>query len=80
MLLHVKATPNAKVTAFVARMEDETLRIKVHAAPEKGEANKELIDYLSKELKLPKKEVLLLKGASSRLKTFHIPDLTPLPW
>lgn len=80
MLLHVKAIPNSKVTSFVERTTENVLRIKVHAVPEKGKANKELIDYLAKELKLPKKDVQLLKGEGTRLKTFQIPDLTPLPW
>ncbi len=80
MLLHVKAIPNAKVTEFVERNAEGILRIKVHAAPEKGRANKELIDYLAKELKLQKKEVQLLKGEGARLKTFQIPDSSTLPW
>ena len=80
MLLHVKASPNAKTTEFVERTFEGRLRIKVHATPEKGRANKELIDYLAKELKLPKKEVQLLRGETSTLKTFQIPDLTILPW
>lgn len=80
MLLHVKVTPNAKVTKFVKKLPEGKLRINVHATPEKGRANKELIDYLAKELKLQKKEVKLIRGETSPLKTFQIPDLTLLPW
>lgn len=80
MLLHVKVTPNAKETAFVEKTTAGVLRIKLHAAPEKGRANQELIDYLSEVLKLPKKDIELLRGQGSRLKTLQIPDSTILPW
>lgn len=79
MLLHVKVSPNAKVTEVLG-FENDQLKIRLHATPEKGKANQELIDYLAEALKLPKQEVKLVKGQTSRLKTLHLPDSTSLPW
>lgn len=80
MLLHVKVTPNAKSTEFIDKNANGLLRFKVHANPEKGRANEELIDYLSKALKLAKQDVQLIKGHAARFKTFELPDHTQLPW
>lgn len=80
MLLKIKAIPNAQRTEFLERMTDGTLKFRIHASPENGEANEELIDYLHKELKLRKAEIRLMKGANTRTKLIQIPDQTPLPW
>ena len=43
----VKVIPGAIKTELKGEMADETLKIALAAAPEKGEANKELINYLN---------------------------------
>ncbi|MEN9975238.1 MAG: hypothetical protein RLZZ282_1244, partial [Verrucomicrobiota bacterium] len=55
------------------------LRVRVAAPPVEGKANSELRDFLAKWLGLPKSKVLLEKGSTSRIKSFDIPDGTPLP-
>jgi len=51
----------------------------VAAPPVEGKANAELRDFLAETLGLPKSKVVLDKGCSSRLKSYEIPDGTPLP-
>ena len=82
MHLHVRATPNARRSEIVG-WEDEplvgrVLRVRIAAAPADGKANVALREFLAKALGLSKSRVTLEKGASSRYKTFAIPDGTRL--
>ena len=73
--LSVKVTPNAarnEVTGFT----DGVLHVKIAAPPEKGKANKELIDYLSRTLGVSKSSLLLLKGQTRRNKVLSVDGLS----
>lgn len=70
--LRILAKPNAKKTAIVA-MNEQGLHVMLHAKPQDGEANKELISYLAKLLRLPKTQIILLKGEGSRYKQVLVP-------
>ena len=50
----------------------EQLRIKVKAPPEKGKANKAVINLLEKALKLDKGSIEITSGATSSRKTIEI--------
>jgi uncharacterized protein (TIGR00251 family) len=80
MKLRVRATPNARHSEIVGWDEDpqagRVLRVKIAAAPVDGGANKALRDFLAKELGVPKSQIVLEKGDSSRVKTFDVPDGT----
>jgi uncharacterized protein (TIGR00251 family) len=83
MKLVVRAVPNAS-RSEIAGWEDDpragrVLRVRVAAPPVEGKANAELRAFLAKALGLPKSQVTLEKGDSSRFKTFTVPDGTPLP-
>jgi len=45
------------------------VRVYVTAAPEGGKANKEVINLLSKHLKVPKSSLQVIQGVTSRNKT-----------
>jgi uncharacterized protein len=83
MILYVKATPNARKSEVVGWDEDpmrgRILRIRIAAAPVEGKANSELRSFLAGWLDIPKSQVTLEKGDSSRIKTFSIPDHTAFP-
>jgi len=83
MLLRVRATPNAKRSEILGWLEDplcgRVLKVRVAAPPVEGKANAALKVFLAKSLGLPKSGVRLARGAASRIKTFEIPDGTPLP-
>jgi uncharacterized protein (TIGR00251 family) len=68
----IKALPGASKTEF-AGIKDGRLRVKVAAAPEGGKANAELHSFLAKALGCPARDIVLLRGEKSRLKTLALP-------
>lgn len=77
MMLKIKVTPNAKQNAIVG-FQGDILKIKLHATPEKGKANELLIEFLSKELRIPKSNIRILSGHTSRLKKVEIQGVDSL--
>lgn len=73
MKLTVKITPNAKKSEIIG-YEDKILKLKIKALPIEGKANKELIRFLSKEWKVPKSEIKIVRGETSKMKVLEIPD------
>ncbi len=71
MFLNVKVTPKARENRVVG-FENDVLKVKVTAAPEKGAANHAVVQLLSKYFDIPQRDFILLRGESSRLKTFRI--------
>lgn len=69
--IQVKIIPNASKNQIVG-WQGEFLKIRIHAPPEKGAANEELIDFLSQELNISKKEISILSGHTSRIKKIKI--------
>jgi uncharacterized protein (TIGR00251 family) len=70
--LEIKAVPGASKTEL-AGIKDGRLRIRIAAAPEDGKANAEMLDFLSKTFDCPKRDLQLLSGEKSRLKTIALP-------
>lgn len=70
--LRVKVIPKSQKNEIVEKMEDGTLKVRIKAAPEKGRANKELIKFLSSELKIPKENIIIISGAKDQLKLLRI--------
>ena len=83
MKLVVLIVPNASRSEICGWEEEpragRVLRVRIAAPPVEGKANAALREFLAKALKLPKSAVILEKGDTSRLKTFRLPDETPLP-
>ena len=63
----------------IGRVEQGRLKIGTTAAPTTGKANREFSRLLAKAFGVPPSRVSLLRGATSRLKTFRIesPQLVP---
>lgn len=74
-LLRLLVAPGGRRTEVVGPHGDR-LKVRVAAAPEKGAANRELISFLARVLKLPKSSFRLL-GVQSRSKVVEINDLSP---
>jgi uncharacterized protein (TIGR00251 family) len=70
-LLDIKVTPGASKNAILDVREGR-LRVKIAAAPEDGKANTELVSFLAKTLAIAKKDVSIVHGEKSRLKTVAI--------
>jgi uncharacterized protein len=69
--LSVKVQTKAKRTEIAGHL-DGCLKIRVHAVPEKGAANRELLDFLSARLKLAKSSLTIISGHSSTIKLIEI--------
>jgi uncharacterized protein (TIGR00251 family) len=57
-------------------LQNDVIRIKIAAPPVKGKANKELIDYLSHLLDIPKDRLEIVKGNTSKNKLISIDGLS----
>jgi len=68
----VKVIPGAPRTEVKGEMADGTLKIAVAAPPEKGKANRALIEFLAEELGAPRSGVVIVSGAASRIKLVKI--------
>lgn len=81
-LLRIKATTNSAKSAIAEKFLDEKdkeyLKINVTESPENGKANTAIIKLLSKFLKIPKSELQILKGLTSRVKTIAISRIVKL--
>jgi len=69
--LTVHVVPNAKQT-LIALERDGSLTMRVHAAPDKGKANREIVKFLSKKLGIPSSKIQILAGVRSNVKTMEI--------
>jgi uncharacterized protein (TIGR00251 family) len=70
--LEIKAVPGASKTEL-AGIKDGRLRIRLAAAPEDGKANAEMLQFLSRALDCPKRDLRLISGEKSRLKAIALP-------
>lgn len=71
MKLDIKVIPNARKNQISGWINDR-LKVKICKPPQKGQANKELIKYLSKEWELPRSCISIEKGFQSKEKTINI--------
>ena len=70
LILNIKISPNSSKNVI---LKDETgLKIKLTAQPIERKANKALVEFLSKQLKIPKTSIEILKGETSKEKTLLI--------
>lgn len=70
--LLIRAAPNSSRNQIVGVVEG-SLKIKLKAPPVDGEANEELVAFVSKWLKISKSEVLIQKGTASKNKKILVP-------
>lgn len=83
MKLALKVTPGARKNEILGWEDDypqvgRVLKVKIAAPPVEGKANKEIIAFLSKTLKVTKSAVEVVHGTSGRIKLVEIPDGTDL--
>lgn len=70
-VLDISVSPNAKHTEVVG-LHDGALRIRLAAQPVEGQANASLLRWLSDELGIPRNQLELLRGDTSRRKQVQI--------
>lgn len=75
--LAVRVSPSARKSEFSGWTADEkgrpVLLVRLAAPPVDGKANTELLRFLAEMLELPKSQISLLRGTSSRQKTVELP-------
>jgi uncharacterized protein (TIGR00251 family) len=72
MRLRVRVTPRASRDAIEGFDDAGTLRIRVTAPPADGAANKAVTRLLASALGIPPRDVILVSGATSRVKVFEV--------
>lgn len=70
--LRIKVLPKSAKNEVVEIMDDDTIKIRIKAVPEKGKANKELISFLASELEMPKDKFDIISGKHDQLKLVKI--------
>ena len=71
IVLDLHCQPGAKLTKVVG-LHDGCLKISLQAPALGNRANEMLLSWLSKQLKVPQKQIQLLSGQSSRVKRVEI--------
>lgn len=73
--IKVKVIPKAYRSELVA-WENNELKIRLAAVPEKGEANIELVWYLASILDVGKSKIQVVRGETSRHKSIRVTGVT----
>ncbi len=71
MRIKVKVKPNSRSNEVIENGKDSYV-VKVSVPPEKGKANKKVIELLSKHFKIPKSAISLVSGELYKEKVFEI--------
>ncbi len=71
MILTVHVKPGAKRNE-VKWLDEDTATVSVTSAPEKGKANRAVIDLLSEDLGIRKSAFTIVRGETTRIKHIQI--------
>jgi uncharacterized protein len=71
----IKVQPNAGRNEIIGLAEG-VWKIKIGAPPDKGKANKALLDFLSRVLNIRKDSLILLRGQASHNKVIEVIGLS----
>lgn len=72
-VLQLRISPNASKNEIIKATDG--IKVKITAQPIDGKANKALIEFLSKQFKVPKSYFEILKGETSKDKTVLINNI-----
>jgi uncharacterized protein (TIGR00251 family) len=73
--LAVRVTPRASRNQIVGALSDGTIKIRITAAANEGQANDELVKFLSDVLGVPKSRIEIVAGETGRDKLISVLDL-----
>ncbi|MBT8523231.1 DUF167 domain-containing protein [Polynucleobacter paneuropaeus] len=71
IVLSIHCQPGAKLTKVVG-LFDDSLKISLQAPAVENQANELLLAWLSKQLKIPQKQIQFISGQNSRKKRLEI--------
>jgi len=66
-----KVIPRASKSEFIGR-EEAWIKIRLQAPPVDGKANEALIKFLSDHFKIPRRDITVVSGQTSRLKIIRL--------
>lgn len=78
LVLNLHIQPNAARTELVG-LHGDAIKIRLHAPPVDGQANKELCRFLAEIFAVKLQAVVLLSGETSRAKRVQISNVMILP-
>lgn len=70
--INIKVIPNSQNNDFVWLLGENILKFKIKGVPENWKVNKELQNFISKELTIPKNNIKILSWKTSRNKLLKI--------
>ena len=73
--ISLRVYPNAARNEIVG-FADGVLRVRISQPPVKGKANRELLSFLSQQLKVDKGRLSIIRGATARNKVLAIEGLS----
>ncbi|MHC4498529.1 MAG: DUF167 domain-containing protein [Planctomycetota bacterium] len=71
VIFETKIVPGSSRTSICGPF-DGMLKIRVSAAPEKGKANKHLLEFLAKQLGVKKNAISIISGQRSPIKAIQV--------
>jgi len=71
VIVDIHVIPNAART-LAAGLHDGALRVRLHAPPVDGKANNALVQWLAQELGVPRAQVELIRGQTSKRKQLRV--------
>jgi len=74
IVIRIKVTPKSSRPG-IQGVNNNRLCIKLKSPPIEGKANQELVETLAKALKVPKREIEIIRGIKGREKEVFIPRL-----
>lgn len=78
MILTVEVKPGASATEVVSWRDAGTVIVRIAAPATEGRANRALIDFFAKQLRVPKTHIEIKRGQGSRVKHVALPEGTSL--
>ncbi len=75
-VFQVKVLPRCSRNQIIGK-ENGVFRVKLTAPPVEGKANKALKELLAKKLRLAKKDIEIISGERSRIKSVRVYGLLP---
>lgn len=73
--IEVKVQPRSSRNQ-ISGVHDGALKVKLTAPPVEGEANQALINFFARLLKIPRKNIVLIRGETARTKLIEIRGLS----
>jgi uncharacterized protein len=71
----IRVTPRASHNKIVEVLDDGTVKVHLAAPPVDGEANEQLIVFLSEVLSIPKSRIEIVAGTTGRDKLISVLDM-----